>query len=139
MLLLLMMVMLLLLLARTPYHPLKAPGSLTPPISARHMCCVFHALVPHHTLMATYKLSCVTLRSPSEVQRTSVKRNDGSPRWLETFDFVMVSAGSMLTLNVCNKVTLLDAVASIKLNKVRRGAHCVCMACIVWDCLSHGR
>ncbi|KAF8055094.1 SYT1 [Scenedesmus sp. PABB004] len=56
---------------------------------------------------------------PSETQKTSVKRNDPTPRWCETFDFVMVSAGSMLTLNVMNKVTLVDAVASLKLSKAR--------------------
>lgn len=55
---------------------------------------------------------------PSEVQKTSVKRNDSTPRWIETFDFVMVSAGSMLTLNIWSKVSLVDAVASLKLSAV---------------------
>lgn len=60
---------------------------------------------------------------PSETQKTSVKYNDSTPRFIETFDFVMVSAGSILTLNVMNKVTLLDVVASLKLSKV-------CVLCV---------
>jgi hypothetical protein len=56
---------------------------------------------------------------PSETQKTSVKFNDNTPRWCETFDFVMVSAGSVLTLSVMNKTGLLDATLSLKLNKVR--------------------
>lgn len=58
---------------------------------------------------------------PSETQKTSVKMNDGTPRWLETFDFVMVSAGSILTINVLDKVGVMDAALSLKLSKVGLG------------------
>jgi Ca2+-dependent lipid-binding protein len=59
-------------------------------------------------------------RRPSETQKTSVKYNDSSPRWRETFDFVMVSAGSTLSINVNNKVGIMDVVTSLKLSKVGR-------------------
>lgn len=60
-------------------------------------------------------------RRPSETQKTSVKYNDSSPRWREVFDFVMVSAGSTLSINVNNKVGIMDVVTSLKLSKVGRG------------------
>lgn len=60
---------------------------------------------------------CCTNR-PSETQKTSVKYNDSTPRWCETFDFVMVSAGSTLSINVMNKVGIMDVVTSLKLSKV---------------------
>ncbi|WIA39496.1 hypothetical protein OEZ86_005594 [Tetradesmus obliquus] len=58
-------------------------------------------------------------RRPSETQKTSVKFNDNTPRWCETFDFVMISAGSVLTLSVVNKTGILDATLSLKLSKSR--------------------
>jgi len=46
--------------------------------------------------------------------------NDQSPRWNDTFDFVMVSAGSMLHVSVWDKTSALEMAASLKLTKVRR-------------------
>ncbi|GBF88447.1 hypothetical protein Rsub_01160 [Raphidocelis subcapitata] len=45
--------------------------------------------------------------------------NDTSPRWNDKFDFVMVSAGSMLTLNVWDKTSALEMATSFKLSKAR--------------------
>lgn len=70
--------------------------------------------------------SCCCCCRPSETQKTSVKINDNSPRWSETFDFVMISAGSILTVNVLNKVGVMDVVTSLKFSKVRRGGGCSC-------------
>lgn len=63
-------------------------------------------------------VDCDRLR-PSETQKTSVKINDNAPRWSETFDFVMISAGSTLTINVLNKVGVMDVVTSLKFSKSR--------------------
>ncbi|KAI8467075.1 MAG: C2 domain-containing protein [Monoraphidium minutum] len=45
--------------------------------------------------------------------------NDQSPRWADKFDFVMISAGSMLTVNVWDKTSAVEMAASIKLSKSR--------------------
>jgi hypothetical protein len=62
--------------------------------------------------------AAAAVHRPSETQKTSVKFNDNTPRWCETFDFVMISAGSMLTLSVMNKTGILDATLSLKMSKV---------------------
>lgn len=66
-----------------------------------------------------YLMHAASVYRPSETQKTSVKYNDSTPRWCETFDFVMVSAGSTLSINVMNKVGVMDVVTSLKLSKVR--------------------
>lgn len=45
--------------------------------------------------------------------------NDKSPRWGDKFDFVMVSAGSVLNINVWDKTSPWEMVASLKLSKSR--------------------
>jgi len=45
--------------------------------------------------------------------------NDSSPRWADKFDFVMVSAGSMLTVNVWDHTSPLEMLTSLKLSKER--------------------
>jgi hypothetical protein len=48
--------------------------------------------------------------------------NDQSPRWNDKFDFVMVSAGSMLLVNIWDKTSALEMAASLKLSKVTNSA-----------------
>jgi hypothetical protein len=69
-------------------------------------------------LLLLLLLLLLRFHRPSETQKTSVKFNDNTPRWCETFDFVMISAGSMLTLSVMNKTGILDATLSLKMSKV---------------------
>lgn len=55
---------------------------------------------------------------PDETQITRTIWNDASPRWGDSFDFVMVSAGSRLTITMMDATSLFEMVASLKLSKV---------------------
>lgn len=52
-----------------------------------------------------------------KVSRTIM--NDTSPRWCDKFGFVMVSAGSMLAVNVWDKTSAVEMAASLKISKSR--------------------
>lgn len=73
--------------------------------------------------------ACLATCRPRETQRSTVKYNDSGPRWLETFDFVMVSAGSILNVVVKDKTGILDATLSLSLSKVSGVMFCV-LSCL---------
>jgi len=118
--------------APTPADALCAQAA---DVSLLHVCVCMCTCMYVYVCVYLYVVCVCVPGRPRETQRSTVKYNDSTPRWLETFDFVMVSAGSILTITVKDKTGLVDGALSL-ISKVRGRPGRSCTASNTGPCAS---